>query len=116
MAFCFALEAFASLSAPASPFAAAAARQRTRHARRLCRRSTRSASRASATSKNRRAASQMLQRAAGLLDGRCERVRGGTFHAFCLETLRRYADRAGYPSRFGVLDQADAADVVDLGP
>ena len=62
----------------------------------------------------RRAASQMLQRAAGLLDGRCERVRGGTFHAFCLETLRRYADRAGYPSRFGVLDQADAADVVDL--
>ncbi|MAQ93849.1 MAG: ATP-dependent DNA helicase [Rhodothermaceae bacterium] len=62
----------------------------------------------------RRAASQMLQRASGLLDGRCERVRGGTFHAFCLETLRRYAERVGYPSRFGVLDQADAADVVDL--
>lgn len=30
----------------------------------------------------RRAAQQMLTRAASLLDGRCSRVRGGTFHAF----------------------------------
>lgn len=62
----------------------------------------------------RRAASEMLTRAAGLLDGRCERVRGGTFHAYCLELLRRHAERIGYPQRFGVLDAADAADVVDL--
>ncbi|WP_412063651.1 ATP-dependent helicase [Rubrivirga sp. IMCC45206] len=62
----------------------------------------------------RRAATEMLTRAGMLLDGRCERVRGGTFHAFCLETLRRYATRVGYPDRFGVLDSADAADVVDL--
>ena len=62
----------------------------------------------------RRAAREMLERAGALLDGRCERVRGGTFHAFCLETLRVHADKVGFPKRFGVLDAADAADVVDL--
>ena len=62
----------------------------------------------------RRAAREMLTRAGLLLDGRCERVRGGTFHAFCLETLRVHAERIGYPKRFGVLDAADAADVIDL--
>ena len=62
----------------------------------------------------RRAAREMLARAATLLDGRCERARGGTFHAFCLETLRVWAERLGYPRRFGVLDAADAADTLDL--
>ncbi len=62
----------------------------------------------------RRAAREMLTRAGSLLDGRCERVRGGTFHAFCLETLRVHAERVGFPRRFGILDTADAADVVDL--
>ena len=62
----------------------------------------------------RRAAREMLERAGALLDGRCERVRGGTFHAFCLETLRVHAEKVGFPKRFGVLDAADAADVIDL--
>lgn len=62
----------------------------------------------------RRAAREMLTRAGTLLDGRCERVRGGTFHAFCLEILRVHAERIGFPKRFGVLDAADAADVIDL--
>lgn len=62
----------------------------------------------------RRAAREMLARAAALLDGRCERVQGGTFHAFCLGLLRRHAGRLGYPSNFTVLDAADAADVIDL--
>ena len=62
----------------------------------------------------RRAAREMTARAGALLDGRCERVRGGTFHAFCAETLRVHAGRLGFPSRFGILDAADAADVVDL--
>ena len=56
----------------------------------------------------------MVERAAILLDGRCQRARGGTFHAFCAETLRRHADRIGFPQRFGILDTADAADVLDL--
>ncbi len=62
----------------------------------------------------RRAAREMLGRAAGLLDGRCERVRGGTFHAFCLQVLRRHAAALGYPNAFTILDAADAADVVDV--
>ncbi len=62
----------------------------------------------------RRAAREMTTRAGALLDGRCERVRGGTFHAFCAETLRVHAPRIGFPSRFGILDAADAADVMDL--
>lgn len=62
----------------------------------------------------RRAAQQMLTRASGLLDGRCSRVRGGTFHAFCLTVLKQYASKLGYRSGFTVLDAQDAADVVDL--
>ncbi len=60
----------------------------------------------------RRAAREMITRAARLLDGRCERVEGGTFHAFCLHVLRRHAPRIGFPHRFTVLDAADAADVL----
>jgi len=62
----------------------------------------------------RRASQQMLTRASTLLDGRCSRVRGGTFHAFCLMLLKQYAAKLGYPNGFTVLDAQDAADVVDL--
>jgi DNA helicase II / ATP-dependent DNA helicase PcrA len=62
----------------------------------------------------RRAAREMVDRAATLLDGRCRRVRGGTFHSFCLEILSRHAERLGYPRRFTILDGADAADVIDV--
>ena len=62
----------------------------------------------------RRAAAEMLGRAARLLDGRCERVRGGTFHAFCLGVLRQHAERLGMPRGFTLLDTQDAADVIDL--
>jgi DNA helicase-2/ATP-dependent DNA helicase PcrA len=62
----------------------------------------------------RRAARAMLARAASLLDGRCEQVRGGTFHAFGLSVLRRYAGHLGFDRRFSVLDASDAADVLDV--
>ncbi|GIV58842.1 MAG: DNA helicase [Rhodothermaceae bacterium] len=62
----------------------------------------------------RRAAREMLARAAALLDGRCERVQGGTFHAFCAAILRRHAPRIGFPGTFSILDAADAADVLDV--
>lgn len=62
----------------------------------------------------RRSAREMLTRAATLLDGRCTRVSGGTFHSFCLGILRRYAGKIGYPNHFNILDAADAADVVDI--
>ncbi|RMH52350.1 MAG: ATP-dependent helicase [Bacteroidetes bacterium] len=62
----------------------------------------------------RRAAREMLTRAAALLDGRCSRVQGGTFHAFCLAILRQHAPRLGLPAHFTILDAADAADVLDV--
>jgi DNA helicase-2/ATP-dependent DNA helicase PcrA len=62
----------------------------------------------------RKAAQEMLRRAAHLLDGRCERVAGGTFHSFAHSLLRRYAERVGLPPNFTVLDQTDAYDVLNL--
>ena len=63
---------------------------------------------------SRRAASEMLNRATLLLDGRCNRVRGGTFHAFCLTILKKYAAKIGFPSNFTILDASDSADVIDV--
>ena len=69
----------------------------------------------------RRAARQMLARTQSLLAaGRSPvaaaagRVRGGTFHAVAHQVLRRHAHRLGLPEGFGVVDQADAADLLDL--
>ncbi len=62
----------------------------------------------------RRASREMLARASALLDGRCERVRGGTFHSFCLRVLRRHAPTLGFPHHFSILDSEDAADVVGV--
>ncbi len=62
----------------------------------------------------RKAAREMLRRAALLLDGRCERVAGGTFHSFAHSILRRYGSAVGLPENFTVLDQPDAEDVLNL--
>lgn len=62
----------------------------------------------------RKAAQEMLRRAAQLLDGRCERVAGGTFHSFAHAVLRRYSSAVALPSNFTVLDASDAQDVLNL--
>jgi len=62
----------------------------------------------------RRAAQEMLRRAAVLLDARCERVGGGTFHSFANMVLRQYAPLVGFDAAFTILDQGDAEDVVNL--
>jgi DNA helicase-2/ATP-dependent DNA helicase PcrA len=62
----------------------------------------------------RRAAQEMLRRATILLDARCEKVSGGTFHSFANSTLRQYASLLGFESSFSILDQGDAEDVVNL--
>ena len=62
----------------------------------------------------RRSAREMLTRASALLDGRCQQVRGGTFHAYCLGLLRRHAPRIGFENNFTILDASDAADVLDV--
>ncbi len=62
----------------------------------------------------RKAAAEMLRRAAGLLDGRCEQVAGGTFHSFANLVLRRYGSALGLQSAFTILDRGDAEDLVGL--
>lgn len=62
----------------------------------------------------RKAAQEMLRKAALLLDNRCEHVAGGTFHSFANSILRRYASLLGYESNYTILDQTDAEDVVNL--
>jgi len=62
----------------------------------------------------RKAAAEMLRRAADLLDGRCERVSGGTFHSFANTVLRRHGAVAGVASSFTILDRGDSEDVIAL--
>lgn len=62
----------------------------------------------------RKASQEMLRRATTLLDERCEKVAGGTFHSFANFTLRRYAQKLGFESGFNILDRADAEDAIDL--
>lgn len=62
----------------------------------------------------RKAAQEMLRRAATLLDSRCEQVAGGTFHSFANGVLRRYAHLLGFDRSFTILDQGDAEDVINL--
>ncbi len=62
----------------------------------------------------RRAAEEMLRRASLLLDRRCERVAGGTFHSFANLALRRHAAAAGFGENFTILDRSDAEDLVGL--
>ncbi|HLR90437.1 MAG TPA: ATP-dependent helicase [Balneolaceae bacterium] len=60
----------------------------------------------------RRAASEMLRRASQILDERCQRVEGGTFHHYCSKLLREHAATIGFPEQFTILDAADAMDAI----
>ncbi len=62
----------------------------------------------------RRASQEMLQRAARLLDSRCERVSGGTFHSFAHLKLRQHAAAAGLAPDFAVIDRSDAEELIGL--
>ncbi|MEP0005040.1 MAG: ATP-dependent helicase [Balneola sp.] len=62
----------------------------------------------------RRSAKEMLNRASNILDDRCKRVKGGTFHFYCSQILHRYADRIGYPNNFTIIDSADALEVIQF--
>lgn len=62
----------------------------------------------------RRAAQEMLRRATSLLDDRCRRVAGGTFHSFANQVLRRYATKLGYRDGFTIVDRADAQDMIGI--
>ncbi len=62
----------------------------------------------------RKAAREMMNRAAILLDNRCSKINGGTFHSFANLTLRRYSKLIGIDSGFTILDQSDSEDVINL--
>jgi len=62
----------------------------------------------------RKAAEEMLARAAALVGASCERVAGGTFHSFANTVLRRFARQVGLEPNFTILDRSDAEDLVAL--
>jgi DNA helicase-2/ATP-dependent DNA helicase PcrA len=62
----------------------------------------------------RKAAEEMLRRAAALVGASCERVAGGTFHSFANTVLRRTARRVGLEPSFTILDRGDSEDVINL--
>lgn len=62
----------------------------------------------------RKAANEMMNRAAVLLDNRCSKILGGTFHSFANLTLRKYYKAVGLDSSFTILDQGDSEDVINL--
>ncbi|HLY39452.1 MAG TPA: ATP-dependent helicase [Candidatus Binatia bacterium] len=62
----------------------------------------------------RKAAEEMLRRAATLVGASCERVAGGTFHSFANTVLRRQGRRIELAPNFTILDRGDAEDVVNL--
>jgi len=62
----------------------------------------------------RKAAKEMMNRAAVLLDHRCSKINGGTFHSFANLTLRKYSKAVGLDSGFTILDQGDSEDVINL--
>jgi DNA helicase II / ATP-dependent DNA helicase PcrA len=62
----------------------------------------------------RKAAQEMLKRAADLLDHRCREVAGGTFHSFAYHMLRKYSARLGFQKGLTILDRADSEDLIGL--
>ncbi|RLB16679.1 MAG: ATP-dependent helicase [Deltaproteobacteria bacterium] len=60
----------------------------------------------------RKAAGEMLERAAGLSDARCRFVSGGTFHSLANRVLRSYADLLGFDRGFTILDRSDMEEAI----
>ncbi len=62
----------------------------------------------------RKAAREMMNRAAVLLDNRCSKITGGTFHSYANMILRKYSKAVGLNSAFTILDQGDSEDIINL--
>lgn len=59
-----------------------------------------------------RAAREMLARVETLLGRDASRIMGGTFHSVGNRILRRYGEKLGYPSNYGILDREDAQELM----
>lgn len=62
----------------------------------------------------RKAAQEMMHRASTILDDRCRRVAGGTFHSFANTILRNYALYINMLPNFTILDRADSEDIINI--
>ncbi|UCH96523.1 MAG: ATP-dependent helicase [Candidatus Aminicenantes bacterium] len=62
----------------------------------------------------RKAAQEMMRRAATILDERCSKVSGGTYHSFANYILRKYALYIRMHPNFTILDRTDCEDVINL--
>ncbi len=62
----------------------------------------------------RKAAQEMMSRASLLLDARCSKINGGTFHSFANNTLRKHAKVLDFDPSFTILDQGDSEDIINL--
>lgn len=60
-----------------------------------------------------KAAAEMLSRATLVLDSRCEKVAGGTFHSFANIILRKYSKFLGLKNNFTIMDRADCEDIIN---
>jgi len=61
----------------------------------------------------RRAASDMLARAAPAGNNAADRICGGTFHAIAHKIIRQHAEAFSLPPQFTIMDPGDAADILD---
>lgn len=59
-----------------------------------------------------KAAAEMLSRATLVLDDRCEKVAGGTFHSFANIILRKYSKLLKLKNNFTILDKSDCEDII----
>ena len=62
----------------------------------------------------RRAASDMLARAAAGSGDSAERICGGTFHAIAHKIIRQHAESFSLSPQFTILDPGDVADILDV--
>ena len=60
----------------------------------------------------RKAAQEMLERAAALTDPRCKLVSGGTFHSLAHRVLRSHAELIGYDRNFTIIDRSDMEEIL----
>ena len=60
----------------------------------------------------RKSAQEMMRRASNILDERCNRIAGGTFHSFSNYILRKYAELIGYSKNYTIIDRADSESLI----
>ncbi len=60
-----------------------------------------------------KAAKEMLSRAALILDSRCEQITGGTFHSFANIILRKYSPLLELQNNFTITDRTDSEDIIN---